>query len=338
MGHAAIPQGLPQRRRGVAASSTLLSLLVWGWTVFVGPPAAAQQNTDEAVLSLKVEVKLVTLNVSVSGRDGRPYPSLKADNFRVYDNGIEQAIQHFAAEDRPYTLGLVLDRSGSMMRMIEEVYQAAFHTILASKLEDEFFVVSFNDGYELRQGLSSDRDVLQRSLKRVTAQGATAMYDAIWGAMDYIRDSRHDKKVLLVVTDGADNFSRHSFREVLERARSQNVAIYTVGMFDRMGLLGENVKRDALEALLTELAETTGGRAYFPRTVEECRQACIAIAEELRLQYAVGFYPRPKPRSSDWHAVQVQLHLDEPLAELGLQARTRAGYYAEPVTMSHSGR
>ncbi|HWR14871.1 MAG TPA: VWA domain-containing protein [Terriglobales bacterium] len=280
----------------------------------------SQQTTP----SISVDVRLVNLNVAVLDKNGRTYTGLTADRFRIYDNGVEQSIHHFSAEDMPYSLGMVLDRSGSMSEMIQDVYNAAYHTVRASKPGDEFFVELFNDRVEMRQDVTSDQELLQRQLKGVVASGSTALYDAILVGLNRLKQDQRDKKALLVVTDGADNSSKHSFQEVLERARADGVVIYMVGMFDQTM---PGAEEDQLRALLEQIAEVTGGRAYFPRTVKQCEEACIAIAKDLREQYSLGYYPRPKLFDGSWRTIQVQLALPEDLYDQGLRARTRAGYY-----------
>lgn len=276
---------------------------------------------------IKVDVRLVNLNVTVTDKRGQSYTSLTADNFRVYDNGMEQAIHHFNRDDVPFTMGLVLDRSGSMFMMMKEVYQAAFHTITSSKAEDEFFIEAFNDKVETQQDFSTDRLVLEQQLNGIQAGGATALYDAILDGVDHIRLGHQDKKALLVVTDGADNASTHRFEDVLERARQESVAIYVVGMYDKGDLFGEGINENHLKIVLTKLAEATGGKAFFPRNVKECEQACITIAHELRQQYALGYYPSLPLQDGSWHNVEVRLNLDKNMRDLELKARTRAGYY-----------
>lgn len=305
------------RRYRLAALAVLL--------VIVASPESVPQ---ESLLSIAVDVRLVNLNVAVVDRNGQPYSGLSGNNFRVYDNGVEQAIHHFSTEDLPYSMGLVLDRSGSMTSMIREVYDAAFHTVQASKTEDEFFIELFNDQVEMRQDLTSDQGLLQRQLEGVVASGSTALYDAILIALDRIKAGRHEKKALLVITDGDDNSSKHSFQEVLQWARADGVAIYVVGMFDQMFLAKHFLRDDGLRAVLSQLATETGGRAYFPRNIRECQQACVAIAHELRQQYSLGYYPRPKLLDGSWRSIQVQLNLPEDLHAHRLTARTRSGYFA----------
>jgi Ca-activated chloride channel family protein len=290
--------------------------------------SAPESHPQEPVQAITVNVRLVNLNVAVTDKNGQPHSGLTASNFHIYDNGVEQTIQHFSHDDLPYSMGLVLDRSGSMAAMIQEVYNAAFHTVRASKAEDEFFIELFNDRVELRQELTSDQGLLRRQLEGVVAYGSTALYDAILAGLDHLRKGRHDKKALLVVTDGADNSSKHSIREVLERARAENVIIFVVGMFDEVMLAAELTREDQLRVLLSQIAEVTGGRAYFPKSVKQCEQACIAIARDLREQYSLGYYPRPKLLDGSWRTVQVQLSLPEDLYRDGLTARTRSGYFA----------
>lgn len=312
------------RRQGGNPSyhRTLALLLVLSAT------ALTQSSSQEPVTSISVDVRLVNLNVAVLDRNGKPHSGLTANNFRIYDNGVEQAIHHFSHDDLPYSMGLVLDRSGSMAGMIQEVYDAAFHTVRASKAEDEFFVELFNDRVEMRQELTTDQALLQRQITDVVAFDSTALYDAILAGLDQVKKGRHDKKALLVVTDGADNSSKHSFQEVLERARAEDVVIYVVGMFDEVMLAAESAHEDQLRALLSQLAEVTGGRAYFPKTVKQCEQSCIAIAKDLREQYSLGYYPRPKLLDGSWRTVQVQLSLPEEMYAHGLTAHTRSGYLA----------
>lgn len=186
-------------------------LLLAFLTIVIGSSVA-----QESVPAFTVDVGLVNLSVAVTAKNGRSYSKLKASNFRIYDNGIEQEIKYFNHYDAPYSMGLVLDRSGSMVEMIGDVYDAAFHTIQYSKDNDEFFIELFNDQIEMRQELTIDRNLLRNRLEGVYAYESTALYDAILAALDNIRKGRYEKKALLVVTDGADNSSKHRFQEVLD--------------------------------------------------------------------------------------------------------------------------
>lgn len=307
----------------------LLALIMVG---FLSCSLAAQelQHHEENSVnspSLKVETDLVSFNVTVTDEHNQPVKGLKQGDFRVYEDGAEQAIQHFSDDDFPYALGLVLDRSGSMYLVIDYVYNAAFHTIRASKPEDEFFLITFNQRVDLLQDFTSDRKLLQRQLKKVDSDGMTALYDAIYTGLKHLDHGHHDKKALVVVTDGADNSSTITLKYLLGFIRERNVPIYVVGFFEGMSpessLFSDTFQVDALK----KIAQMSGAKAYFPRSMKECDEDCIAIANELRKQYSLGYYPANKNKDGIWREIRVELR--PPLGETGkLGVRTREGYYA----------
>ena len=277
---------------------------------------------------IRVEVDLVSLYATVTHKGGAALPGLKKENFRVWEDEVEQQISHFSTDDAPYTIGLVLDRSGSMAEVIDDVFQAAFHTLEASKPEDEAFVILFNHRIELIQDFTFDRKALKRALRKVRADGRTALYDAVHTALSHIQKGQHRKKALLVVTDGADNSSETTYRELLDFAQESSVIIYVVGFFGdptRFGsLLGESPSVEKL----SRLAEVTGGRAYFPKTMEQCKQACLDTASELRHQYSLGYYPTKKEKDGTWRKIRVEVAgLPGDRAE-DLRVRAREGYNA----------
>lgn len=308
----------------------LLALITAG---FLSSSIAAQEpqhheETPANTTSLRVETDLVSFNVTVTDGSNGPIRGLKRENFRVFEDGVEQPIQHFSDDDYPYTMGLVLDRSGSMAFVIDDVYNAAFHTIRASKPDDEFFVIAFNERPDLLQDFSSDRKLLQESLKGVQAGGSTALYDAIYTGLKHLQRGQHDKKALLVVTDGADNSSTATLKNLLQFIREEHVTIYVVGFFEGMSpessLFTDTFQVDALK----KIAEVAGGKAYFPRSMKECDNACIAIANELRRQYSLGYYPTNKNKNGTWREIRVEVSPTPPLGSTKLTARTREGYFA----------
>ena len=289
-----------------------------------------QHHEEGSVTSpgLRVETDLVSFNVTVTDGHNKPIKGLKRENFRVFEDGVEQPIEHFGDDDYPYTMGLVLDRSGSMAFVIEDVYNAAFHTIRASKPDDEFFVITFNQHADILQDFSSDRKLLQTSLKGVEAGGSTALYDAIYTGLKHLERGQHDKKALLVVTDGADNSSTLKFKDLVEFIRERHVAIYVVGFFESMGPASSLFEDTSEVDRLTKIAQVTGGKAYFPKSMKECDIACIAIATELRRQYSLGYYPKNKNRDGSWREIRVEVVAPDSFGSANLIARTREGYYA----------
>lgn len=320
----------------------LLSLLLLVWTMSAaGTLAAAQEPTSsatpthkgvqpqDAVETLKIETNLVPLNVTVSDRAGRAVIALKKEDFTVYENGVEQPVSYFNSEEAPASWGLVLDRSGSMMGMIGDVYRAALHIIDEGTEQDEMFIVTFNNRSELIEDFTSDRHKLENSILGLQAEGGTALYDAVYFALDHIRRGKHKKRVLMVLTDGEDNGSNLKFRKLVERAEEEGVLIYTVGMFEDMEvkLFGMRMgmgRRDA-RVEMEKLAEVTGARPHFPTDIEGCRNAMREIAREVSRQYSLGYYPSNRARDGKWRNIRVVAQGD---GKTTYVARTRTGYYA----------
>ena len=317
----------------------LLLLLLLVWIVFAAarlapaqqprpsatiPPEKGEQQ--EPVETLKIETNLVPLNVTVSDRAGRAMTALKKENFKVYENGIEQSVSFFSAEEAPTSWGLVLDRSGSMMGMIEDVYRAALHIIDEGTEQDEMFIVTFNKRTEIVQDFTSDRHGLENSILGLRADGETALYDAVAFALDHIEGGKHKKRVLMVLTDGEDNSSHLKFRKLVERSEEEGVLIYTVGMFEEMSRMSLRMGRSGSRSELEKLAEVTGARAHFPADIEGCRNTMKEIAREVSQQYSLGYYPSNRARDGKWRSIRVVVSRGE--GKTAYVARTRTGYYA----------
>lgn len=322
MSKSARPKSVFGRACRVARIGLVLPLLL----IAPGSPSRAPAAQKSGIL---VEVDLVNLYVTVTDKRSEAVQDLKNENFRVYEDEAVQEIKHFSTDDAPYTIGLVLDRSGSMTEVIDDVFQAAFHTLRASKPEDEALVIVFNDRIELVQDFTLDRKALQRVLRKVRAEGQTALYDAVYTAVTHIRKAQYQKRALLVVTDGEDNSSGTTYRELLDFAQENSAIIYVVGFFRDPMRFGSLLAESPSVEKLTRLAQVTGGRAYLPTTMDECKQACLRIASELRHQYSLGYYPTNREKDGTWRSVRVEL--------VGLPSdrapensvRTRAGYFAD---------
>jgi Ca-activated chloride channel homolog len=295
-------------------------LLLWVLTV----AAAAQEvSPDEKVT---VETDLVLLRVTVSDRQGRAVLGLKQSDFRAFEDGVEQQVSFFNAEESPVSWGLVLDRSGSMAEMMREVYQAALHVIEEGTEHDEMFIVTFNSRPEVESEFTSDRHRLENSTLGLRAGGETALYDAVAFALDKVKTGRHRKKVLVVVTDGEDNASRMKFRRLVERAEEAETLIYTVGMFESSGMMRLTGGGGDARGELEKLSAVTGASAHFPGDADECREVMREIAREVSRQYSLGYYPANKSRDGKWRSVSVAAGGDG--GRTKYVARTRAGYYA----------
>ena len=308
----------------VCAISAGVATFAWAQTPTPSPPTIKQQpqGPDEKIT---IETDLVPLRVTVTDREGRAIRELKKEDFKVYENSVEQAINYFSSEAAPTSWGLVLDRSGSMAEMIGDVYRAALHIIDEGTEQDEMFIVTFSDQSEIVQDFTSDRHSLENSILGLRAEGGTALYDAVAFALDHIQQGKHKKKVLMVLTDGEDNSSHIKFRKLIERAEEEGVLIYTVGMFEEMSGMRFKMGRSGSQSELEKLAEVTGARAHFPTDIEGCRQSMREIAREVSEQYTLGYYPSNKTHDSKWRAIRVVVRQE---GNKKYVARTRSGYYA----------
>lgn len=242
----------------------------------------------EQPFKLTATAELVLLDVSVRDADGGHVSNLKANNFRVYENGNPQTITQFGSEDVPVTVGLVIDTSGSMRMKQPEVIEAALAFIMASNRRDEVFVVNFSDG--VKSGLpesipfTGDIDQLRAALSAGKPEGRTALYDAILFSLGHLEKGTRDRKTLVLVSDGGDNNSVHGSEDMVRMVRESRATIYTIGIFD------EN-DRDQNPGLLRHIAQVSGGEAYFPEKLSEIAGICQEIAKDIRARYTIGYVP-----------------------------------------------
>jgi VWFA-related protein len=221
-------------------------------------------------------------------------------------------------------MGLVIDNSGSMREKRPRVNEAALTLVQASNPDDEAFVVNFNDDFylDLDKDFSNSIPELKEALERIDSRGSTALYDAIIGSLDHLKKGSRDKKVLLIVTDGEDNTSRNSLEKTIREIQRTNTVIYTIG------LLGDESKKSKSKAkkALVQIAQASGGLAFFPENVEDVHNICEQVAHDIRNQYTLGYYPSNDRQDGSYRSVQVDVI--PPRGRGKLVARTRNGYYS----------
>jgi VWFA-related protein len=292
------------------------------------PDGATSGQKAEQSQRIRVSVDMVVLHATVSDDRGQFVPGLKQDNFRVFENKVEQKVSAFSNEDAPVTVGLVIDNSGSMREKREQVNAAALAFVKASNREDETFVVNFNDEYylDLNEDFTSDIRELNEALSRIDSRGSTALYDAVIGSLDHLKKGHRDKKVLLVITDGDDDASRKSFAYTVQAAQQSDAMIFAIGVFsDEDRKHAKHMVRKSKKDLTT-LADATGGVAYFPENLEQVNAICTQVAHDIRNQYTLGYYPTNTAKDGTFREVQIQLL--PPKGRGKLSVRTRTGYYA----------
>ncbi|HYR89656.1 MAG TPA: VWA domain-containing protein [Terriglobia bacterium] len=296
--------------------------------------AAQTQNLED--FRLTVDVELVQLPVSVLDKQGLPVRGLQQKHFDVYEDKIQQNISLFKQEDVPLSVGLVIDASGSMTNKIDKLSIASMTFVQESNPEDETSIVSFGDDVELEQDFTTNTRKLSSALALISPKGSTALYDAIFLAARHLKEEAfHEKKVLLVISDGEDNHSQYSLKEVLEALREAKIILYSVGLLSPYngGVFGNAGKK-----ALKQLAEVTGGASYFPGSVTEVQEICRAIARDLRNQYTIGYRPSNEKLDGSWRKVLVRINGSRSVPDV--RVRTKQGYFA-PVagkTRGPSGR
>jgi len=236
----------------------------------------------------KTTSELVLLDVSVKGSKGGFVTNLTKENFQIYENGKLQTITQFGHEDEPITVGLILDDSHSMKSKRVEVIDSALAFIDSSNPKDEIFVTHFNDlvrhGLPVGTDFTDDRNMLRIALSNNPAQGMTALYDGILDGLHQLDLGKHEKKAVILISDGGDNASKHQFKDVLDAVQATRAIIYTVGVFD-----SEDPDRNP--GLLRRLAAISGGVAYLPLNLEELPGICRGIAKDIRNRYSIGYVP-----------------------------------------------
>jgi VWFA-related protein len=298
------------------------------------PPPGMDMTGGQTAGKISLNVNLVVLHTSVFDDRGKFVDGLTQDNFRVYEDKVEQKLSIFKREDIPVSMGLVIDNSGSMRDKRPRVNEAALTLVQSSNPQDEAFVVNFNDDFylDLDKDFTNSIPELKEALERIDARGSTALYDAIIGSLDHLKKGTKEKKVLLIVTEGEDNTSRNSLEKTIREIQKTDTVIYTIG------LLSEENKRSAKTAkkALIAIAQASGGVAYFPENVGDVHAICEQVAHDIRHQYTLAYYPTNSAKDGTFRSVRVDVL--PPRGHGKLTARTRNGYYAPAGGSAASGR
>jgi Ca-activated chloride channel homolog len=305
----------------VGALAGWLLLLQVGGTA---QPVARVEEAQQPVL--RQQTSLVTLNINVLDQFHRQISGLTREHFEVYENNVKQQIEFFSDIDRPLSVGLLFDLSGSMRPKLARAREALRAFISSSHGEDDFFLVGFNQQAQLLASFSSGDAVLNK-LSFAEAEGQTALIDAAYLGLEKMREGRYDRRVLLLISDGQDNSSRYSHGELRKLLKESDVQIYCLGIGEEGALTGGPLDRQGQE-LLQELAQSTGGLAFFPRTWAELEDAITRIALVLRHQYSIGYVPLNEKRDGKWRKIKVRLNAPKSLPTL--YVRAKEGYFAQP--------
>jgi Ca-activated chloride channel homolog len=290
----------------------------------VVPSQTLSTSQDRAAdeYRIRVNTNLVVLHATARDHKGALVSGLDKDSFHVYEDGALQQIKYFNHEDIPVTVGLVIDNSGSMGRKRAEVIAAALAFARSSNPQDQMFVINFNE--HVRFGLPGNTPFtdqvpqLEIALSSIITSGQTALYDAVAAAIEHLKKGKRDKKVLIVVSDGGDNASKHNLAQIMAMAQLDNTIIYTIGLFDE-----EDDDRNP--HVLKQLAADTGGDVFLPPSLKDVVPICERIARDIRNQYTISYIPANIKQDGTYRAIQVEASAP---GRGHLSVRTRAGYRA----------
>ncbi len=296
-----------------------------------GAPAGAEAPAETGPDAMKIHpgsrirmnVDMVLVPVTVTDPMNRLVTGLEQEDFQVFENGGKQQVRTFASEDAPVSIGIIFDLSGSMTSKLVRARESILQFIKTANPQDEFFVIGFNDRPELIEDFTSSVEDIQARLATVRSGHRTALLDAIYYGVAKMKDAAHERKALLVVSDGGDNRSRYTEGEVRSQVRESDVEIYSIGVFDPYAPTPE--ERTGPQ-LLNDLCEETGGRLFRVDDIAEMGDIAEKISTELRNQYVIGYRPKDLTRDGKWRKVKVKLNPPQGLPPLTVHART--GYYA----------
>jgi len=210
-----------------------------------------------------MNVELALVNVTVTDPDNNFVAGLEPDNFRVFEDNVEQEVVNFSTEDNPTSVGVVLDLSGSMAGKLDRAKEAVLEFFKTANPQDEFFLVGFNDQAKLLSPFTDDVEDLQSGMLAITAKGSTALLDAVYLGLIQMKDARCSKRALLIISDGGDNHSRYSERDVKRLVREADTQLYSIGLFDSFEYRArtpEELNGPSLLSEITEHVTLTGGK------------------------------------------------------------------------------
>jgi Ca-activated chloride channel family protein len=308
----------------------LRNLVALAATVALGGLTAAQQLTVERggrqLPAFRAGVDVVSLNVTVTDSSGRYITDLQKEEFLVFEDGVQQEVTFFSKTPLPIALALLLDTSASMEEKLATAREAAIGFVRRLRPEDTAMVIDFNSRVNVRQGFTNDRAALEAAIRSTSAAGSTSLYNAIYISLKELKKfptvtaealRRH---AVVLLSDGEDTSSLLSFDEVLDLARRSETAIYTIGLRGRESVQGRGFQE--ADFVLRQLAQETGGRAFFPSSMAELGRIYDQISEELASQYTLGYSSKNPRRDGQWRRIVVRV------ARQNAVARTKQGYFA----------
>jgi Ca-activated chloride channel family protein len=287
--------------------------------------AGAQTRQARDAAAFRSDATLVLVPVTVVDHRGAIVNGLASGAFTLTEDGVRQQVHSFSEEDAPVSMGIVLDLSGSMREVLSPAKEALRALMKDANPADEAFLNTVSTSPRAYSGFTHDFDEVLSRVAFEKAGGDTALIDTIYGSLHELRSGIHNRKALLVISDGMDNHSRYSKQELLDRAVESDAQIYTIAVDNARAFSKPMERREESQGLLflDELAAKTGGMSFIVRGQTDILAAAARIGRALRDQYTIGFVPRGDGRGGQWRRIKVKVEGS------GLRAYARTGYRLE---------
>lgn len=289
-------------------------------------PAAPESESDRIIPNLRIDTNLVLIPVTVTTPMNQFVTGMDKENFRLFEDKVEQEVSYFASFDAPLSVGLVFDTSGSMGQKLAKSRQAASQFFRTANPEDEFFLIQFNDRPQMVVDYTRDTEEIMTRLTFTQAKGRTSLLDGMYQALTHLRKGKNPRKAILVISDGGDNSSRYTESEVRNLLKEADAQLYAIGIFEPVSARGRTAEELSGPGLLNDMAEMTGGRHFPVENLNDLPDIAARIGMELRNQYVLGYISKNQNRDGKYRRVQVRLN--QPRSLPPLRALHRQGYYA----------
>lgn len=285
-------------------------------------PIIEQKKNSNDSPTLQLKTRLVTLNVNVTDRAGTPITGLHPQRFEVYEDGVRQSVEFFNTTDSPASIGVIFDRSSSMQRLLPRAHQAFAEFVQTSHSEDEYFLITFDKTPQLILAQANGENLMQK-LTQERAEGDTSLHDAVALGLQQLRQAKYPKRALLIFSDGVDTSSRTSYSTLLNAVKEADCQIFFVGSNDIQSAGCGRLCQMQTFNRMHDLANVTGGQAFFLLNPQAIESTITQIALLLRQQYSLGYLPSNESRNRKWRKIDVKVSTPEAKSRVF----ARKGYY-----------
>jgi len=271
------------------------------------------EKRDPLVPSLRTDVNRVLTPVMVTDVNGRKAEGLQKQDFRIFQDGVEQPISEFFSEQSPVSIGIILDASNSMTNKIDTTRKMLSSLLHLSLPGDEFFLITVHDQPDLLQGFTSNMEAIEQEMATVPVRGWTALFDAMYMGVNHSKRAKNTQRALIVLTDGGDNNSRYREGELRREVREADVHIYSISV------VGSS-------SVTEKLAEESGGRAFHAKHIDELADLASEVSDAIHGQYVLSYAPEITTRDGKYHSVKVVV--SQPADGNKYRVSWRHGYFA----------